>query len=255
VERAKAVFAPTLGARTSALPRSPLAVAYAVNQINPRAMRIIFADDHFLVRATLKVVLLKLGPRGTVDIDEETDLDGVLSKARVSPPDLVVLDLSMPGMRGPESLKAVRELLPTTPLVILSGYADHDTILACFKWGATGFIPKTMGGPEMLAALRLVLAGQRYVPPAFLEQELGAGAEAAKPHPPEEGTVAFATLLTERERVILKQLAEGKKNKEIGRSLGLEEVTIKFAVRRLYKKMNAVNRAAAVSLATKAGLV
>lgn len=213
-------------------------------------MRIIFADDHFLVRATLKTLLTKLGPAGEVRVDELAGLFEVMESAALPPePALILLDLSMPGMRGATSISSVRDVAPRTPIVILSGHSDHDTMLECFKYGAAGFIPKTTGGSEMLGALRLVLEGQRYIPPSFVDQEL------VSPNTTSAAPQTFTDDLTERERTLLKHLALGKKNKEIARAFGLEEVTIKFAMRRLYKKMNATNRASAVSLAIKAGIV
>lgn len=205
-------------------------------------------------------MLRKLGTEAApVQIDEETSLAGVLAQAIIPPaPDLIILDLSMPGMNGPESIAEVRARAGATPIVVLSGHADRATILSCFKFGAAGFIPKTTGQNEMLAALRLMIDGQRYVPPILLDQE--PRPEAASPTagsfpPAAETPGSLAASLTERERTILKALADGKKNKEIARALGLEEVTIKFALRRLYKKMNATNRASAVRLGMEAGLV
>lgn len=229
-------------------------------------MRIVFADDHFLVRVTLNRMLRKLGTEDApVQIDEETSLAGVMAQVvTAQAPDLIVLDLSMPGMSGPEGIANVRALAGAIPIVVLSGYADRATILSCFKFGATGFIPKTTGQNEMLAALRMVIGGQRYVPPTLLDQDLMPDAERqpASPFPPAgeiRGDISarsdLAALLTPREFTILKALADGKKNKEIARALDLEEVTIKFALRRLYKKINATNRASAVRLAMEAGLV
>lgn len=129
---------------------------------------------------------------------------------------------------------------------------DHATILSCFRAGAAGFIPKTTERDELLAALRLVLQGQRYVPPIFMEQELELPSAAAASAQARNPLVAG---LSDREMNILRQLADGKKNKEIGQSFGLEEVTIKLALRHLYKKINASNRAAAVGWATKVGIV
>lgn len=223
-------------------------------------MRIVFADDHFLVRATLNRTLRKLGTDDApARIDEETSLAGVLAQVQTPPrPSLIILDLSMPGMQGPSGIQQVRALVSDVPIVVLSGYEDRATILTCFKFGASGFIPKTTGKSEMLAALRLVIGGQRYVPPTLLDQELLPESENRTPDSTaaiDDAQKKLASELTERELTILKALAEGKKNKEIGRLLHLEEVTIKFALRRLYKKMNATNRASAVRLAIKAGLI
>jgi two-component system nitrate/nitrite response regulator NarL len=218
-------------------------------------MRIIFADDHFLIRATLRQFLAKLGDRqGTVLIDETDSLLGVLAHAGTMPkPDLILLDIHMPGMNGLAGISQTRTAFPDSPVVILSGQIEHETILASFRAGAQGFIPKTTERDEMLAALRLVLQGQRYVPPMFMEQELQGlnviqSSVIEIKEPPTSN-------LSARELTILKQLADGKKNKEIAPGFGVEEVTIKLALRNLYKKINAANRAAAVGWAIKAGLV
>ncbi|MHB1205271.1 MAG: response regulator [Rhodospirillaceae bacterium] len=211
-------------------------------------MRIIFADDHALVRQTLKHFLHTIGETGRVEVDEADTLSSLLGYVGTTPePALVLLDLAMPGMKGTQSIPEIQAAFPAARIVVLSGFTDKATILQSFKAGAAGFIPKSMGRDEFISALRLVLNGQRYVPPTLVDNELIQGLSNLS-----GGGIAD---LSERETAMLKMVAEGKKNKEIAHQFALEEVTIKLALSRLYRKLSVSNRAAAVHLAVKAGLV
>jgi two-component system nitrate/nitrite response regulator NarL len=223
---------------------------------NPKSMRIIFADDHALVRQTLKTMLKKLSAGESVDVDEADSLESALNYSGTPPkPSMVILDLSMPGMRGPEDIVLVKEAFPQTPIVVLSGYSERTTILSCFQNGAAGFLPKSSSSEEFIAGLNLVLQGQRYVPTLLLNEALNLPElwteRSTKPSP----DPALAKLLSDREKRMLVLMSQGKSNKEIGRDLCVEEVTVKFALRRLYRTIGANNRASAVQIANKAGLV
>lgn len=206
-------------------------------------MRILVADDHNLVRDGLKPFLYELDADAT--ILDAANLDDALTAARgVDSLDLVLLDLKMPGMNGLQGVEQMRRLHPTAPVVILSGHVERDDVLAAVRAGASGYIPKTISGTALINALRLVLAGEAYLPPSILLE--GGPSERKLPASP------LATLSV-REREILGYLIEGQTNKEIARRLDLQEITIKIHLRNVYRKIGAVNRAQAVRIAMTAG--
>jgi DNA-binding NarL/FixJ family response regulator len=210
-------------------------------------MRIILADDHSLVRESLRDYLAPLAPE--LDVTETDCLAGVLA-ARNPAPDLILLDLQMPGMNGPQSIAEVRGAFPNTPIVVISGYADHLTVSDAIRYGANGYVPKASGGKSFLTALRFVLAGETYLPATVLTgdaAQIGPGSASSTPEP--VGTV------TEREVEVLRLLIAGKSNKEIGRELSLQEVTVKVHLRNIYRKIGASNRADAVRIAIVRSLV
>jgi DNA-binding NarL/FixJ family response regulator len=207
-------------------------------------MRILLADDHDLIRDTIEEFLKRLDKDIHVlhaaTLPQALDL---LSKA--DPLDLVLLDLRMPGMNGLAGLKSV-QAMTGVPVVILSGETNPDIIRNALQAGAAGFLPKTMRGTAMLNALRLILAGERYVPdilvagqPAHAEESPGSG-----PSP---------RSLTPREREVMGLLVQGLSNKEIGHRLGIEVVTVALHLRSIYRKLGVSSRTQAVRMAMEQG--
>lgn len=209
-------------------------------------MRILHADDHRLLREGLKPFLHELAD--SVEVVGVNDFAGAEEAARKGPFDLILLDLVMPGMAVVAGLGRMRELVPEVPVVILSGSVDPYDVRMAVDHGAAAYLPKTMSSTALLNALKLVLAGERHFPSFAFGCAEGSTAElatsGAKPAPE----------LTERERTIIRMMAEGATNKEIARVLSLEEITIKVHTRRLYRRLGAANRAEAVRLAVEQGL-
>lgn len=219
-------------------------------------MRIIVADDHSLMRDILRQYLQALSE--TLDIVEASSLPEVLDRrSDAAQPDLVLLDLQMPGMDGLHSVAEVRRTFPECPIVVISANEDPKTIRDAIQAGANGYIPKTTRGKSVVTALKLVMAGEIYVPPTLLS-DMGMSlaepdrASAGAPGAPANAAGGFAKL-SDREVAVLRLLIEGKTNKEIGRDLALQEVTVKVHLRNIYRKIGATNRADAVRLAFQAG--
>lgn len=209
-------------------------------------MRVLLADDHTLVRQGLIPFVKMLDT--DVEVTEASDVDEALAAAKAGGTfSLVLLDLKMPGMRGIQGLQAMRQALPETPVVILSGSVDSSDVIAAADNGAAGYLPKTLNSTAMINALRLVLSGERYFPSfAF-----------AAPRP-EKSEAAYGDdnplgNLEERERTILGMVVDGRTNKEIARALDLQEVTIKVQTRNIYRKLGAANRSQAVRIAMENG--
>jgi DNA-binding NarL/FixJ family response regulator len=227
------------------------------------------ADDHGLVRDSLRQYLELLAAE--VIISEAASLHDVRALGHEKP-DLVLLDMQMPGMCGPRSIADVRELFPKAPIVVVSGLTDPAVIRAVIQYGANGYIPKTARGKSLVTALKLVLEGETYLPSALLEDPQpfpqpsgngvyvnGAGAypdsmlgEEPVPDPGKAPSGGFEKL-SAREAEALRLLISGKSNKEIARVLDLQEVTVKVHLRNVYRKIKATSRTDAVRIALQQG--
>ena len=146
---------------------------------------------------------------------------------------------------------------PGVPIVILSGHYNRSDVIAALDYGVSGYIPKNIGGMAMVNALRLVLAGEKYLPSDAFSEGTATEDESILAKPGGSGAAKevdpkFATL-TQRESEILAQLIEGKTNKEIARELDLQEITVKIHVRNIYRKIGAQNRAQAVKITLESG--
>ena len=208
-------------------------------------MKILLADDHTLFREAM------LHPLGQLDANAEIFQAGTatqaLALAEEKPDlDLVLLDLSMPGMDGLTAVMTFRDRFPDLPLVVLSANEEHDDIRAVLDAGAMGFIPKSSSTQVMLGALRLVLSGGPYIPPMLLQR-----AQYAIDPPSNRGarpaaTVGGAEDMTPRQFEVLEVLAEGLSNKLIGRKLNLSEGTVKVHLAAIFRALDAKNRTEAV---------
>lgn len=190
-------------------------------------MRIAFADDHALVRDGFKPFLAQLSD--TVELVEAETFGGVIDKIeKVGGADLCILDLRMPDMEPLRGLEAVISAFPGMKLAVLSSITDSRTIKEVLKRGARGYIPKKLGIDSIIAALRLILGGETFVPALLLN-----GREAK---PEELGN------FTARECHVLSLLREGMSNKSIARRLNISEVTVKTHLTNAFRKLDVQNR-------------
>ncbi|MGC3936170.1 response regulator [Roseobacter sp. EG26] len=202
-------------------------------------MRILLADDHGMVLDTISAYLETEGRAQVVAVEDYHQAMKVLAKE--DPFDLVLLDLSMPGMNGLDSLSDAIKAHPTQAFALLSGTAPNRIAQEAVERGAIGYLPKSMGAKSLVNAVRFMIAGETYVPASVMADS---GAEAE---------TEFTKKLSQREKQVLGSLCHGRSNKEIARELDLQEVTIKLHVRTLCKKLNAKNRTQAALIAKDAG--
>ncbi|MGB8040825.1 MAG: response regulator transcription factor, partial [Pseudolabrys sp.] len=176
--------------------------------------RLVIADDHPLFRGALREAVAGLLER--VDIAEAGTFDELVELLeRGGDVDLVLLDLAMPGVRGFSGLMYMRAQYPGVPAIVVSANDDPATIRRCMEFGASGFIPKTLGVDAMRAAISRVLGGDVWTPPD-IDLTAGADAEAA------ELMARLATLTPQQVRVLM-MLSEGLLNKQIAYQLGVSE--------------------------------
>ena len=210
-------------------------------------MRILIADDHPLYCDALRLQVERLFPEAAI-IEASSFGEVVeIGKAASSPFQLFLLDYHMPGMSY-DALKQLAAGFPESPIAVVSGTANTAEVRAVIQAGARGFIPKTATGTHLLHALQLLLAGGTSVPADFLFSESHADPA------PVDGTAAWVSALTSREREVLRGVMRGLSNKQIGRELDLAEVTVKLHLRTIFRKIGARTRSEAAVLATKASL-
>ena len=214
-------------------------------------MHILVADDHVFVREALES-LLKRNIEGleTTAVGNFSETIEAVAAQRF---DLLVLDYHMPGESPFDGFRQIREQAPALPIVVVSGVADSEDVTKLIQAGARGFIPKTQTGDVLVSAVNVILAGGTYLPTEFI------GATA--PPPAATPIVPLSTReprdldLTPRETEALGHIASGLSNKEIARKIGVQEVTIKFHSRQIFRKLGARNRTHATTLALESGLV
>src|SRR6516225_4029284 len=178
--------------------------------------RLMIADDHPLFRGALREAVSGLFEKP--DIAEAGSFEDVTRQLeRGAEIDLILLDLSMPGVRGFSGLMYLRAQYPSVPIIVVSANDDPAVIRRCMDFSASGFIPKTLGVEAMRAAIARVLEGGLWTPP---EIDIGAVSEAA-------GLVTRLASLTPQQVRVLMMLSEGLLNKQIAYELGVSEATIK----------------------------
>jgi DNA-binding NarL/FixJ family response regulator len=215
-------------------------------------MKVLVVDDHPLMREAVQAVVARLEPGAIVHAAVDSERGFAIAAAEPDL-DLVLLDLNIPGLAGVPALKAWRQRYPEVPVVVLSSADDRTTVLAAIAAGAAGFIPKSSPNEVLLGALRLVLAGGKYLPPEALAPMAGAGAKAARAAA--ETTRSLETLgLTDRQTQVLRLVAAGKSNKLICRELDLAERTVKAHISAVFRALGVSTRTQAAIAAAKLGL-
>jgi DNA-binding NarL/FixJ family response regulator len=204
--------------------------------------RLVIADDHPLFRGALREAVA--GQFAAADIAEAGTFEDVVAQLeRGADVDLVLLDLAMPGVRGFSGLMFLRAQYPSVPVVVVSANDDPAVIRRCMDFGASGFIPKTLGVEMMRAALARVLEGGVWTPP---DVDLSGKPDAATA----ELIGRLATLTPQQVRVLM-MLSEGLLNKQIAYGLGVSEATVKAHVSAILQKLGVESRTQAVIAAAK----
>jgi DNA-binding NarL/FixJ family response regulator len=204
--------------------------------------RLVIADDHPLFRGALREAVTGLLEQ--VDIAEAGTYDELVELLeRNGDVDLVLLDLAMPGVRGFSGLMYMRAQFPGVPVIVVSANDDPAAIRRCMDFGASGFIPKTLGVDAMRTAISRILGGDVWTPP---DVDLTGESDAASA----ELMARMATLTPQQVRVLM-MLSEGLLNKQIAFQLGVSEATVKAHVSAILQKLGVESRTQAVIAAAK----
>ena len=171
-------------------------------------IRVVLADDHAVVRAGLKAVL---GAAPDIEVvGEAGDGQQAIDECRRLDPDIVLLDVAMPGLGGLEAAVAIRTDLPRTRVLVLSQYDDREYVSRFLKAGASGYVLKRAAGAELAAAIRAVSRGGLVLDPQVAREAFDARSPGAKEPAPDPWET-----LTDREKQVLKLVAEGQSNKDV----------------------------------------
>ena len=205
-------------------------------------IRVLVVDDHPVVRQGLVAVLgdqpdfVVAGSAGSAE-----EALALVARER---PDVVLLDLELPGLDGVEAIPRLLEASPEVRVLVFTAYDTDERVVGAIRAGAGGYLLKGASVEEIARAIRTVRGGGSYLEPRV------ATALLAEVRTPRRGTA-----LTDRERAVLRLVADGLPTKQIARSLGISERTVKFHVTSIFRKLGADNRAQAVALAAEQDLL
>ena len=212
------------------------------------SINILLADDHAVLRDGLRL-LLEAHPDIKVVADTANGRDAV-SKAMQLSPDVVIMDIAMPGLNGIEATRQIREVRPSTQVIILSIYSTNEHIYRALQAGACGYLLKESAGAEVVSAVRVVKAGQRYLSQKISDKVID---EYMLQRSPVEDKSPMARL-SRREREILQLAVEGKSSAQIAEVLHLSSKTIDTYRSRLMKKLDVSDIPSLVKFAIQHGL-
>jgi len=208
---------------------------------------IVLAGDHFIVRQTLRA-LLEAEPDFRVIGEAGDGLETMPLVERLRP-QVLVLDLLMPGLSGLEVARQVRQRAPETRVIVLSMHANEAYVLEALRHGAAAYVLKATSSTELVQAVRAVVAGRRYLSRPLTERALAAYAQRA------EATPDLYETLTTREREVLHLAAEGCSNSEIGARLSISPRTVEIHRRHLMRKLGLQSQTELVRYAVRRGII
>lgn len=211
--------------------------------------RIVIAEDHTILREGLKALLVSDSKFKVVG--EAEDGRDAIRLAEKLAPDLILMDLSMPGMNGMDAIVEIKKRLSDIKIVVLTVHKTEEYILAALQAGADGYLLKDDTHAELMMAVKSVFSGKTYLSPAISEKVIEGYIEGRK-------TLKTSTSwdsLSRREREVLKLIAEGNKNKEIAEYLYLSLKTVEKHRSNLMKKLDLHNAATLTAFAIEKGLV
>ena len=211
-------------------------------------IRILIADDHPLVREGLRRIL-ELDPQMKV-VGEVGDGQGAINKTRILNPDVILMDLKMPGTDGIEASRVIRREFPEIRVIILT-VADDDDMLEVIRAGASGYLLKDVEPGELLKAIHTVYEGRPAFHPIVTSRLLGEYNRLSMPVRKDDEI----SMLTEREKEVLSLIAQGESNKNIAHKLFISEKTVKNHITSIFRKLKVEDRTQAAIFAIKRRLV
>ncbi len=214
-----------------------------------RAKKIILAEDHTILRAGL-TALLTSNPHFAVVAEADNGKDAI-SRVGEHRPDLVIMDLNMPGLSGMDSISEIKKRYPEVKVLVLTVHDEEEYVLACLEAGANGYLLKDATHGELMTAAQLVLDGKTYLSPEIVDKVVN---NFVRSKVNSKSTTSWETL-TQRERQVLKLVAEGNTNKNMAEYLCISIKTVEKHRASLMNKLDLHNISALTTYAIEKGLV
>jgi NarL family two-component system response regulator LiaR len=224
---------------------SPVSAGSAGDDATSAPIRVLIADDHAIVRVGLRA-LIATEP-GMEVVGEATDGVDVVRKARALRPDVIVLDLVLPCQDGIQATREITREDPAARILVLTSFAEDDKLLPAFKAGAVGYLLKDSSPQELLQAIRDVARGASSLHPQIAHKLIRELSRPAEPPPADQP-------LTEREREVVRLVAQGLSNDEIAERLSLGERTVRSHISHILSKLHLANRTQLALYALRTGL-
>lgn len=210
--------------------------------------RVLIVDDQALFRDGLRAVLVA---SGVEVVGEAADGLEAVEKARVLDPDVVLMDLRMPGMNGVEATLRMRALAPRAQVLVLTTFDDDTSVFEAIRAGAIGYLLKDVRGPQLVEAIELASRGRSAIEPSVAAKLVN---EFARLPPAAPKGVAESLGLSERELAVLRRIGTGATNKELASELGIAEGTVKNHVTKILEKLGVGDRTQAALKARALGV-
>ena len=210
-------------------------------------IRIVIADDHALLREGMRAILSRESDLEVVG--EAADGREAIARCRALKPDVILMDIAMPGLGGLEASLEIRKECPDTRVLVLTQYEDREYVSRFLKAGAAGYVLKKTAGAELASAIRSVHRGGLVLDPQVAREAL------REPEPAAGGEGDTYESLTDREKQVLKLVAEGKSNKEVAELLGISVKTAMSHREHVMEKLGVHNRTGLIRFALKKGVI
>lgn len=216
-------------------------------------IKIMLVEDHRLVRESF-AQMLEL-EEDFVVVGQAANANDALNMALSLKPDVILMDIKLPGVNGIEATRMIKKELPDTEIMMLSMYDEEEYVREAVKAGATGYVLKDISQEDLIRNIKVVYSGGSYIQPSLARkvlQDLASGGKAKSPAIPRISTLKE---LSDREVEVLQLVADGKSNKEVAQVLTISEKTVKAHLRSIFRKLEVGDRAQAVATAMRKGLV
>lgn len=218
-----------------------------------KLIRVLVADDHPIVREGLRL-LLETNPHFSL-VGEAEEGGAAVRLSKELRPDVVLMDLRMPGMDGLEAIERLRIEMPQMAIIILTTYNDDELMVRGLRAGARGFLLKDVTPSNLFRTIQSAAGGEMLIQPEFIQRALAYNYATSSNSNPVSSTIKHPSTrqstgvgLSQRERSVLTGLARGERSKEIARELGISERTVKAYLTSIYTKLGVDSRAAAVAV-------
>ena len=209
--------------------------------------RIIIVDDHEVVRIGMRS-LLEQYPQYEV-VSEAGNAKEAVSQVKTFQPDIVLMDIRLPGKSGIDACEEIKQIAPDTKVIMLTSYAEDEMLFSAIKAGASGYVLKQIDSEGLIKSLEAVARGEASLDPAVTQRVFQEVRKAVK----EEEAASFINL-SQQEKMVLKLVSEGKTNREIAQALYLGEGTVRNYVSSILSKLGVSNRAEAAAYAVEHNL-